>query len=110
MLGDRMMARVARLAALACAAAATATTPTSVSPAAAYNATAVRGIVYGQGLIYAETPQQRVVNLTLDAWVPARLPGGQAVPSSPRPHSLPSCSSTASASPGRSIEYSNKTF
>ena len=72
------------LATLACAAAAKGAAP-PVSAEAAFNATPVRGVVYGQGLIYAGTPLQRVVNLTLDAWLPAQLPGGPPVPGSPRP-------------------------
>ena len=39
----------------------------------------------GQGLIFAGTPKQRAVNLTLDAYVPVERAGGQPVPRGPRP-------------------------
>ena len=78
---------LATVATLACTAAAAASTssPPPVSGTAAYGATPVSGLVYGQGLIYAGTAASKVVNLTLDAWVPSPLPGGPAVPGSPRP-------------------------
>ena len=54
---------------------ATAPAPPSVSDGPAFNASGPhRGIVYGQGLVFAgDAAQQRAVNLTLDAFVPASL-------------------------------------
>jgi glucosylceramidase len=59
--------------------------PPAVAAGAAYNATPVSGIVYAQGLIFANTSAQRVINITLDAWLPSQLPGGPAVPATRRP-------------------------
>ena len=58
--------------------------PPSVAINSTFDVARVTGIVYGQGLISVGTPKQRVVNLTLDAFVPVARQGGLPVPHSPR--------------------------
>ena len=59
--------------------------PPAVAADAEFNVSTVTGVVYGQGLIFAGTPNQRVVNLTLDAYIPSQRDGGQPVPLGARP-------------------------
>ena len=59
--------------------------PPSVATKATFNISETKGIVYAQGLIYAGTPQQRVVNLTLDAYMPVQNDFGPPVPRGLRP-------------------------
>ena len=59
--------------------------PPSVALNDTFNVSRLTGIVYGQGLIFVGTPNQRVVNLTLDAFVPVQREGGLPVPHTPRP-------------------------
>jgi acetyl esterase/lipase len=78
------MSRLAGLVLAAVHAGAAASSP-SVATDDTFNVSMVTGIVYGQGLIFVGTPHQRVVNLTLDAFVPIERQGGLPVPRSPRP-------------------------